>query len=559
MHLLIDNYDSFTYNIFQTLSELTSEPVRVVRNDALTVGDIEAMAPSTIILSPGPGRPEEAGICVDVIRAFSGKIPILGVCLGHQAIGYAFGGVVKSASRIVHGKAEPIRLDGKGLFRAISSPSLFTRYHSLAVERETLPECLEETAVSMDGELMGIRHKEHLTEGIQFHPESLASDYGRMVLKNFLSYKRDPFELKSVLSQVIAGNRLSRVQAEDFMDELTEGNMTDVQIAGFLTALNAKGIHRDELAGAAAVLNRKAKKLSLSGPLLDTCGTGGDETGTFNISSMSALVAASAGARVAKHGNRAVSSRSGSADFFRELGIANDLPPAGVAGMIESEGFGFLFAPLYHGAMKFAAKARKELGIKTIMNLLGPLANPAGAEYRLIGVFADEFCLPMAEAAKELGVKKVMIVHSEDGLDELSVCAPSRVVYIDESGAVSDYSFDPGVAGIPRYRIEELKGGRPEENARIALAILGGKSPEAAEGPPPAKAGNGNGGFAAIRDAVLLNAGAALFVYGIGDSISQGYRIAKAAFDSGKTLEKLNDIRRYAALLQAGNGERKKG
>ncbi|TFG59244.1 MAG: bifunctional anthranilate synthase component II/anthranilate phosphoribosyltransferase, partial [Spirochaetales bacterium] len=292
MYLLIDNYDSFTYNIFQYMCELTNEEVLVIRNDRISLDGIEDLNPRAIILSPGPGRPEDAGICVEAVRRFAGRVPILGICLGHQAIAYAFGGVISGANRIVHGKAEPLRLDGQGLFRAIPSPAVFTRYHSLVVIPESFPGCLEVTATSTDGEIMGLRHREFQVEGIQFHPESYASEYGRTVLKNFINYRREPFELKTVLTQIISGKHLSRSQSEDFMDELTEGNFTDVQTAAFLTALNAKGIDAGELAGCASVLKRKCLGLSVKGPLLDTCGTGGDDAGSFNISSLSALVAA---------------------------------------------------------------------------------------------------------------------------------------------------------------------------------------------------------------------------------------------------------------------------
>ncbi|MCK4516760.1 MAG: gamma-glutamyl-gamma-aminobutyrate hydrolase family protein, partial [Spirochaetaceae bacterium] len=226
MIVLIDNYDSFTHNLYQYLRELTDEPVTVIRNDRTTIAEIGRLDPSRIVISPGPGRPEEAGISVELIREFAGRKPILGVCLGHQAIAHAFGARIVPAGRIVHGKAEPITLDGHGLFRSIASPSVFTRYHSLAVDPDSLPAELEVTARSEDGEIMGIRHTEHVVEGVQFHPESMASEAGKKLLANFLHYRREPFVTSAVLSSLIGGGTLSRNEAANFMEELTEGNLS---------------------------------------------------------------------------------------------------------------------------------------------------------------------------------------------------------------------------------------------------------------------------------------------------------------------------------------------
>ncbi|MFW6380828.1 MAG: glutamine amidotransferase-related protein, partial [Spirochaetota bacterium] len=317
MIVLIDNYDSFTHNLFQYLSELTDEEIRVVRNDRVTVAQLEQLAPSRLVISPGPGRPEEAGVSVDAVKAFAGKIPILGVCLGHQAIGYAFGARIVQAKRIVHGKAEPIMIDGRGIFRSIPVPATFTRYHSLAIDFATVPDGFEVTATAEDGEIMGIRHKEHVIEGVQFHPESIASENGKRLLRNFLNYRREPFVSKAVLNGLISGSTLTREEAANFMEELTEGNLTPSQVAGFLVAIASRGPRPEEIAGCASVLQRKRTPITVDRPVLDTCGTGGDGLGTFNISSLAALAAAACGATVAKHGNRAVSSKSGSADFYR--------------------------------------------------------------------------------------------------------------------------------------------------------------------------------------------------------------------------------------------------
>lgn len=535
MYLLIDNYDSFTYNIYQYVTELTEEPVDVLRCDAVTLSDIENMRPKGIIISPGPGRPEDAGLSVDIIKAFSGRIPILGVCLGHQAIGYAFGAEIVQAKHIVHGKAQLVAHDEKGVFRSIPSPSVFTRYHSLVIKKGTLPEAFEITATGEDGEIMGIRHKEYILEGVQFHPESMASEYGMRLLKNFLQYKREAFAFSYHLERVINGKDLTKGEAADFMEELTEGNLSSSQIAGYLTALNAKGITSAEIAGCVSVLRRKRVPIVSKKPLLDTCGTGGDGLGTFNISSMAAIAASSCGAFVAKHGNRAVSSLSGSADFYKALGISVDLSPEKTTELIEKTGFGFLFAPLFHGAMRHAARARRELGIKTLMNLLGPLANPAAAEYQLIGVFSEEFCLPVAEAAKMLGMRRVLVVHSRDGMDEISIHAPTRLVLADENGKITDTLFRPAEVGIHGYTSKDLEGGSAEENGETAIALMRGRGPEG------------------LLQAVSLNAGAALFVYGAAETVGDGFETVAEAFSSGKVYSKFQEIIGTCRELEAGS------
>ncbi len=532
MILLIDNYDSFTHNLYQYLREVGEHEVQVVRNDRITVGEIEHLAPSHIVVSPGPGRPDDAGVSLEVVRRFAGEVPILGVCLGHQVIAQAFGARVVQAERIVHGKAEPITIDGQGLFRSIASPAVFTRYHSLLVDPNSLPAELEPTAWSATGELMGLRHRALLLEGVQFHPESIASEDGKKLLRNFLYYRREPFVAKARLEELIAGQDMSQGEAESFMEELTEGNLSTAQVAAFLTAFAAKGASPQEIAGCAGVLRRKRVAVRAERPVLDTCGTGGDGWGTFNISSFAALLAAACGAAVAKHGNRAVSSRSGSAEFYRELGLPVDLAPAQAEALLNETGFAFLFAPTYHGAMKHAAPARKELALKTIMNLLGPLANPAAAEFQLIGVYAEDLCEPVARAAQLLGVRRVMVVHGLDGIDELSPAAPSRVVYFDEHGRFENQLLSPERFKLGVFKSEEIIGGDAAANAADARALAGGA------------------GRPALQAAVVLNAGAALYVYGAADSIEGGVERARAALAEGAVRAKLAEVRTAAERLK---------
>ncbi len=540
MIVLIDNYDSFTFNIYQYIRELTREEVRVFRNDAITLEELIELRPKSLIISPGPGRPEDAGISLAGVKHFIGKIPILGVCLGHQTIVQALGGRIVGAKQIVHGKVEPIKHDGKGLFRNIPSPAEYTRYHSLVAEEESLPAELEITSRAGDGEIMGVRHKTFVVEGVQFHPESIGSKSGHRLIRNFLKYKRESLNNPKLLNSLLQREDLESYQTEAFMEELTDGNLSEAAIAATLVGLQSKGITPQELAGCARVLKRKKTPVKVSVETIDTCGTGGDGRGTFNISSFSALITAAMGVPVAKHGNRAVSSKSGSADFYRSLGIPVDSSAKEAAQMIEEEGFSFLFAPIFHEAMRHAAPVRQALGIKTIMNLLGPLVNPTESKYQLIGVYASSLCPVMARAARILGVRRVMVVHSEDGLDEISPTAKSRLFFIDEMGVEHDMEFDPASVGVRGYSLDDLDGGTGSENAAIAediLALVRGGSLE------DSLSGNQRSTRACI-EACSLNAGAAAFVYGKAESVAQGYALAKEALLSGGVERLITKLRK---------------
>jgi anthranilate synthase/phosphoribosyltransferase len=526
MILIIDNYDSFTYNVYQSLAKLTKEEIRVVRSKETTVAELAQLNPSRVIVSPGPGRPEDAGVSVEAIKYFAGKVPLLGICLGHQAIGYAFGAKIVQAKFIKHGIAEEINLDGKGLFRLIGKKATFTRYHSLVIDESTLPADFEVTARASDGDIMGIRHKTLPIEGVQFHPESIASEDGKQFFTAFLNYRREQFPASAVLNQLCEGKDLDRRTAEMFMEDLTDGCMDERQTAAILTAISAKKPAAEEIAGCAAVLCRKKTPMPLeTNELTDIVGTGGDSKGSFNISSMSAIAAASCGLPVAKHGNRAVSSKSGAADFYEALGIKIDNTPAKSADVIRKTNFGFLFAPVYHSAMRFAGPVRKALGIKTIMNLIGPLSNPADAKYQMLGVYDKSLLAPVAHASKMLGSKRVMVVVSEDGFDEISPCVKTDVLEIDEDGNEKSYTIDPSEYGITGCSVDELSGGTGKENAELAQELLEGK------------------GRKSLREAVALNGGAALYIGGKATSIKDGYEKIIAAFNTGAVKKELEEIR----------------
>ena len=532
MILVIDNYDSFTFNIVQILQTITDKEIRLVRNDEFTVEELAQLKPESLIISPGPGSPYQAGICEEAVKYFAGKIPILGICLGHQAICEAFGARIVQAKYIRHGIVENIKLDGRGLFRSIGKSAKFTRYHSLVADESTLPQDFEVTARAKDGDIMGVRHKTLPIEGIQFHPESIASEHGAALLSAFINYRRDNIVVADCLNQLIAKKDLSEDQAAFFMDNVTDGSMDERAMAGILVAMASKGIAVSEMIGCARTLLQKKRELPIERTgLAEIVGTGGDGKGSFNISSLSALIASSCGQKMAKHGNRAVSSKSGSADFFEALGINIMAAPEKTAELIKRSGFGFLMAPVYHAAMRFAGPVRKALGIKTIMNVLGPLLNPAGAEYEVLGVYTAGLLKDYARAAKALGAKRVMVVCSRDGYDEISPCAVTDVYQIDEDGEERQYEIDPKSFGLSGLDEDELYGGNGSDNAALAMEVLNG------------------GGRATIKAAVGLNAGALLYLCGKAGSLKEGYEMAVKAVDDGSTLKKLKEIQAVSREL----------
>lgn len=532
MILVIDNYDSFTFNVIQILQTVTDKQIKVVRNDECSVEQLAEMNPKYLIVSPGPGSPYQAGICEDAIKYFAGKIPILGICLGHQAICEAFGARIVQAKYIKHGIVEEIKLDGKGLFRTIGNSAKFTRYHSLVADEQTLSDDFEITARALDGDIMGVRHKTLPIEGIQFHPESIASEAGKQLLSNFINYRRENIDVKAYLSQLIDKKDLTQEQAAFFMDNVTDGSMDERAMAAILVAMAAKGFSVSEMTGCAQTLLKKKKDIPVdSRGLAEIVGTGGDGKGSFNISSMSAIVAASCGQKMAKHGNRAVSSKSGAADFYENLGINIMASPEKTAKLIEKTGFGFLMAPVYHSAMRFAAPVRKVLGIKTIMNVLGPLLNPAGAEYEVLGVYSPKLLKDYARTAKALGAKRVMVVCSQDGYDEISPIVPTDVYQIDEKGNENQYVIKPENFEISDCLENELIGGNGKENASLAMDVLEGK------------------GKNTIKQAVALNAAAVLYLAGKTRTLKDGYAMAISSIESGKALEKLKEIQKISSEL----------
>lgn len=335
--------------------------------------------------------------------------------------------------------------------------------------------------------------------------------------------------IKEAINLTIQNISLSESEMAEVMSEIMEGKATDSQIGSFLTALRIKGETIDEITGAARIMRDKAYKINAPEGVIDTCGTGGDMAGTFNISTTTAIVVAASGVPVAKHGNRSVSSRSGSADVLEALGIRIDLSPEKVEKCIFETGFGFLFAPLFHPAMKFAIVPRREIGVRTIFNILGPLTNPAGAKRQMMGVFTDKLTEPLASVLGNLGAADAMVVHGEDGLDEITICDGTRISRYRDGKVETSY-ITPEDFGFKRADCRELTGGDKKENADITLSVL-------------------NGCKGARRDIVIMNSAAAIVVSGLAQDFKTAREIAEESIDSKKALQKLEEIKKATNSL----------
>ncbi len=330
-------------------------------------------------------------------------------------------------------------------------------------------------------------------------------------------------EMPQAINHVLGQHDLSREQMTDVMRTIMTGGATPAQIGGFLIGLRMKGETVSEIAAAASVMRELATRVEVSSDhLVDTCGTGGDASGTFNISTASAFVTAAAGASVAKHGNRSISSKSGSADVLEAAGVNLSLTPEQVAQCVNEVGVGFMFAPAHHGAMKHAIGPRKEMGARTIFNVLGPLTNPAGAPNQVLGVFSDELLDPLANVLQKLGSHHVMVVHARDGLDEISVGDKTEVAELKD-GRVRRYSVQPEDFGMSRTPIASLKAADADESLAIIRSVL-----EDNAGP--------------ARDIVCLNAGAAIYTAGLADSLAQGVEKASEAITSGEARNRLDKL-----------------
>lgn len=538
MILLIDNYDSFTFNIYQAFSTL-GYPIKVVRYDKTSLEEIKALNPSYIILGPGPKSPRDSKLNIEIVQNFKGIYPILGICLGHQAILAAFGVEIVNAKNIIHGKVEPLIHNEKGIFRHIPQRTPIVRYHSLVGKKDEIPECFIVSARSKDGEIMAVEHKQYHLVGLQFHPESIGTKDGIKMLQNFLHYAREPIPIKEYLKKTLKQESLNFQESYNLMDELTEGNLSDAQIGSILTSLEIKGVDSYELAGFASVLKRKAVRFAPKRKFeknFDLVGTGGSGVKTFNVSTTCALLLASVAREenfgIIKHGNCAITSKSGSADLLNALGINANMELQNALRAYEELHLTFLFAQRFHAAMRFAAPARSTLGFKTAFNLIGPLSNPAPISHQLIGVFDKSYTEIMAKALQILGIKRAMVVSGLDGYDEISLCAPTQITEL-KGGELKTYIFNPIEVGLSFVSYSLLKGGDACENLEISQDIFRGlNSPK--------------------LDLVALNMGAALYVCDLVDSIRDGFFRAKKIIKDGAVFEVVKSFQKISNMYLKG-------
>ena len=540
MILLIDNYDSFVFNVEQYLRELTDEEVRCVRNDKITLDEIRRLNPSKIVLSPGPKHPQDSGICLEILKSDI-TAPILGICLGHQAIGLVYGAKIKRLERPYHGKTSLIKVSRKEpLFTGLPDEFEVMRYHSLYVDE--LPSNLQATAMSEDGIVMALSAKDRPIFGIQFHPESYFTQYGKKIIENFINYEaapaaevaKEPKEpkirpLKPFLIKLQENERLDDRDFEQICEIIASKEYEITQLAALLVLISEKSLYPQSLASLAKNILKYSQTYRDPSPMIDLCGTGGDGFKTINISTTVAFILASLGVKVAKHGNKAVSSKSGSSDVLEILGVKSSNSLLGQRELLNDKNLAFFHAPFFHPLVGEVREVRQRLGIRTVFNVLGPLLNPNLAlKNQLVGVYHKPVLRLYAETLQLLGRERALVVRGEDGLDEISLCDETRVVEL-RGGQISEYSITPEQFGFRRAFHSEIEGGTPEQNAEILKQILKGEI------------------SGSKFDVVVLNAMFALYAAGVADSPAQAKELILDAIKSGKVYRYFEDYVRGEA------------
>ena len=502
MFLLIDNYDSFTYNLVQAFYALGHKP-EVRRNDDPALLDLATSPDLTMVcISPGPGRPEDTGLCPEFLNRLSPRIPVLGVCLGHQLLGLHAGARVEVGPCIMHGKQSEIVHDGTGLFTGLPNPMRVGRYHSLVVraDEDAANPRFTVTARAPEGEVMALRYNDRPWVGVQFHPESVLTPEGLRLLGNFpqavMGEDKDAgvADMAGILERLARREDLTAEMAAAGFAALMDGKMSPAQAGAFLMGLRMKGDSPLELAHATrAALSRAVRVDGISGTTIDVVGTGGDGRNSFNCSTATSLTLAGMGYKVVKHGNRAVSSKCGSADALEGVGIALDKEPASVAAMLRKRNFAFLFAPFFHPSFANIGPVRKEMGVRTLFNILGPMINPARPSHLLMGVARPELVDLVAETLLQSPLYRAAVVCGSGNYDEVTPIGPAQMALLHE-GTVNSMTLDPREFGIGPCTVEDLAVHSKDEAVAVLKDILAG------QGPRP------------MMDMVVLNVGLALYL-----------------------------------------------
>lgn len=517
MFLLIDNYDSFTYNLVQAFYGLGREPLVLTNDDPALLDMAENSDLDMVCISPGPGRPENAGLCLEFLRRLethAPSVPVLGVCLGHQLLGLHAGAEICLAPTVMHGKQSDVVHDGSGLFEGLPNPLLAGRYHSLVVRvAGEAVKRLEITARGPEGEIMALRYRDRPWVGVQFHPESVLTPDGTRLLGNFPGALEvaaaAPPDMSVILERLAARGDLTAGMAASAFAALMDGRLTAAQAGALLMGLRMKGESALELAHASrAALARAVAVEGVGGTCIDVVGTGGDGRHSFNCSTAASLTLAGMGYRVVKHGNRAVSSTCGSADALEALGVDLDADPAAVADSVARRNFAFLFAPRFHPAFKNIGPLRRELGVRTLFNILGPMINPARPSHLLMGVARPELVDLVAETLRQTSLRCGAVVCGAGGYDEVTPMGPAAVALLRD-GEVRPLKLDPTDFGLAHAcRPSDLAVANREEAVAILRELLAGHGPEA------------------MLDMVALNVG--LAVYLLEESLDLGTAMARA-------------------------------
>lgn len=538
MILMIDNYDSFVFNVEQYLKEMTDDEVITVRNDAITIDDIKKMNPSKIIFSPGPKHPKDSGICLEILNNTDelGNIPILGICLGHQAIGMNFGGEIKRLENPLHGKTSEITVlsENSVLFKNLPKKFKVMRYHSLYVD--DIPEDLEVTAKSEDGVAMAVEHKSKNIFGIQFHPESIFTEYGKNMIRNFLNIevsetlqndenskntngKGNFIDMNKYLKKLQENIALTDTDFREICKIIDSKNYDIVQLGALLVLISEKSLYPESLTAFVKNILEYSTTFEDDSDMIDVCGTGGDGFKTINISTAVAFILGAMGVNVAKHGNRAISSKSGSSDVLDKLGVPLENSLANQIEKLHVKNLAFFHAPFFHKLVGEVREVRNRLGIRTVFNILGPLLHPnTKLKYQLVGLYHEPVHRLYAETLQLLGRKHALVVRGNDGLDEITICDDTKIIEV-KGEQILKYTVSPESFGFKRAFHSEIEGGTPEENAEILIKILKGE------------------GKSAKFDIVVLNAMFALYTADVVDHPAKAKEMILEAIESGKVYE----------------------